>query len=74
MTNAGFNPIRSVTAKDENGQVRTVQVASEIPLTLLMNDDKIVRLMTLGHSSKGFGHWLFKKPKFNQRYARNSVN
>jgi len=52
MTNAGFNPIRSVTATDENGQVSTVQVASEISLTLLMNEEKIVTLMTLGTHPK----------------------
>jgi FdhD protein len=52
MINAGFNPIHSVTVTDQSGQLRTVQVASEKPLTLFMNDDKIVTLMTLGTHPK----------------------
>jgi FdhD protein len=48
MTNAGLSPIRPVTALDEQGQSRTVQVAGETPLTLFVDDRKIVTLMTLG--------------------------
>ncbi len=40
--------IHSVTAVDEYGQTRTVQVAGEMPLKLFLDECEIVTLMTLG--------------------------
>ncbi len=48
MTNTGLIPIHAATALDEYGQSCTVQVAGEIPLTLIVDDREIVTLMTLG--------------------------
>jgi FdhD protein len=48
MTNAGLSPIHAVTALDEQGQARAVQVAGEAPLTLFVDEREIVTLMTLG--------------------------
>ena len=48
MTHAGLNPIHSMTALDEYGQTCTVRVASEVPLTLIVNNEEIVTLVTLG--------------------------
>jgi len=48
MTQAGLNPTHPVTAVDEFGKAREVQVAGESPLTLYVDDREIVTLMTLG--------------------------
>ena len=48
MTQAGLNPTHPVTAVDEFGSAREVQVAGESPLTLYVDDREIVTLMTLG--------------------------
>lgn len=48
ISETGLNPMYSVTALDEYGQVRVVQVASEVPLTLWVDDHEVVTLMTLG--------------------------
>jgi len=48
MSKAGRAPTHGVTAVDERGRVRDVQVAGELPLTLVVDDREIVTLMTLG--------------------------
>jgi FdhD protein len=48
MTHAGLNPTHPVTAVDEFGSTREVQVAGESPLTLYVDEREIVTLMTLG--------------------------
>jgi len=48
MTQAGLSPTHSVTAMDEYGGHRTVDIAGERPLTLYLDKREIVTLMTLG--------------------------
>ena len=48
LSQAGLAPTHTITATDEFGEVRSVQVAGESPLTLYVDDREIVTLMTLG--------------------------
>ncbi|WP_455199883.1 formate dehydrogenase accessory sulfurtransferase FdhD [Kaarinaea lacus] len=48
LSQAGLAPTHTITATDEFGDVRSVQVAGESPLTLYVDDREIVTLMTLG--------------------------
>lgn len=48
MTRAGLAPTHAVTAVDEYGATRDLQVAGERPLTLYVDKREIVTLMTLG--------------------------
>lgn len=48
MTEAGLAPTHEVTAIDEYGEQRDVHVAGEFPLTLKVDGNEIVTLMTLG--------------------------
>jgi FdhD protein len=48
MTQAGLSPTHSVTAMDEYGGHRSVDIAGERPLTLYLDKREIVTLMTLG--------------------------
>lgn len=48
MSQAGLSPTHAVTAVDEFGETRDVQVAGESPLTLYVDGREIVTLMTLG--------------------------
>jgi FdhD protein len=48
MSAQGLSPTHPVTAVDETGESRQVQVAGESPLTLYVDDREIVTLMTLG--------------------------
>jgi len=48
MSSAGRAPTHAVTAIDEHGRARSVSVAGELPLTLVVDDREIVTLMTLG--------------------------
>ena len=48
MTRAGRAPTEAVTAVDEFGNNREVNVAGEFPLTLKVDDKEVVTLMTLG--------------------------
>ena len=67
MKNAGSVSIHAVTALDEYGQSCTVQVAGEIPLTLIVDDREIVTLMTLGSHVEALAvgylrnHFIIKK-------------
>ena len=48
MTQAGRAPTEQVSAVDEFGDTREVNVAGEFPLTLKVDDREVVTLMTLG--------------------------
>jgi FdhD protein len=48
MTQAGLAPTHPVTAMDEFGQTREIEIAGERPLTLYLDKREIVTLMTLG--------------------------
>lgn len=48
MTHAGLSPIHSVSVWDEQGRSQTVLVAGEQPLTLRVNHEEIITLMTFG--------------------------
>lgn len=48
MTQAGLAPTYSVTAVDEYGRTRELEIAGERPLTLYLDKREIVTLMTLG--------------------------
>ncbi|MDJ0957745.1 MAG: formate dehydrogenase accessory sulfurtransferase FdhD [Arenicellales bacterium] len=48
MSRAGRSPTEVVSAVDEFGEVREVNVAGEFPLTIKVDDREVVTLMTLG--------------------------
>jgi len=48
MTDAGVRPTHSVSVTDENGETKFVEIAGELPLTILVDGHEIVTLMTLG--------------------------
>ncbi|MGE5240206.1 MAG: formate dehydrogenase accessory sulfurtransferase FdhD [Bacteroidota bacterium] len=48
MSHAGLAPTHPVTALDEYGEPRELQVAGEFPLTLKVDGRELVTLMTLG--------------------------
>lgn len=48
MSHQGLAPTRPVTAVDEFGHSRDLQVAGEFPLTLKVDNREVVTLMTLG--------------------------
>lgn len=48
MTAAGVRPTHAISVKDEKGEVKEVEIAGELPLTILVDGHEIVTLMTLG--------------------------
>ncbi|MBS1270190.1 MAG: Sulfur carrier protein FdhD [Gammaproteobacteria bacterium] len=48
MTQAGLSPTHEVVAIDEFGDQRDMSIAGESPLTLKVDDQEVVTLMTLG--------------------------
>ena len=48
MTNAGVKPTHTVSATTEKGEVKEVEIAGELPLTILVDGYEVVTLMTLG--------------------------
>ncbi len=48
MTDAGLTPTQEVFAIDEHGERRQLSVAGEFPLTLKVDGQEVVTLMTLG--------------------------
>lgn len=48
MTHAGVRPTHIVKAINEQGEVKEVEIAGELPLTILVDGHEIVTLMTLG--------------------------
>lgn len=48
MSSAGLRPTHPVSAINEKGEVKQVEIAGELPLTILIDDREVVTLMTLG--------------------------
>jgi len=48
LSDAGLAPTHAVTATDQYGEVRHVRVSGESPLTLKVDNQEVVTLMTLG--------------------------
>jgi FdhD protein len=48
MSKSGLEPIHRVRAVDQDGREQNVAVAGESPLTILVDDEELVTLMTLG--------------------------
>lgn len=48
MTNAGVRPTHSVSVINEKGEAKRVEIADELPLTIMVDGYEIVTLMTLG--------------------------
>jgi FdhD protein len=48
MTHAGVRPTHTVAVTDEKGATKEVEIAGELPLTILVDGYEIVTLMTLG--------------------------
>lgn len=48
MTDAGVRPTHSVSVINEKGEAKEVEIAGELPLTILVDGHEIVTLMTLG--------------------------
>jgi FdhD protein len=48
MTDAGVRPTHTVSVTNEMGEVKTVEIAGELPLTIRVDGYEIVTLMTLG--------------------------
>jgi FdhD protein len=48
MSDAGVRPTHTVSVTNETGEIKTVEIAGELPLTILVDGYEIVTLMTLG--------------------------
>ncbi len=48
MSKSGREPIHHVVAIDQDGREQKVAIAGEAPLTIMVDDQEIVTLMTLG--------------------------
>jgi FdhD protein len=48
MTDAGVRPTHTVSVTNETGETKEVEIAGELPLTILVDGYEIVTLMTLG--------------------------
>jgi FdhD protein len=48
MTDAGVRPTHTVSVINESGEAKAVEIAGELPLTILVDGYEIVTLMTLG--------------------------
>lgn len=48
LSDQGLEPTHAVAARDQHGDVRTVRIAGERPLTLKVDGREVVTLMTLG--------------------------
>lgn len=48
MTEAGVRPTHTVSVKNEKNESKEVEIAGELPLTILVDGHEIVTLMTLG--------------------------
>ncbi len=69
MSQAGLSPTHTVTATDENGQQRTVEIAGEAPLTLKVDNREIVTLMTLGNQPEALAIGYLRNQKLIQDIA-----
>ncbi len=66
MSNAGLSPTHPVTAFDEQGDSRQVQIAGESPLTLYVDGREIVTLMTLGTHPEALTIGYLRNQRFIQ--------
>ena len=48
MTSAGLSPTHAVQAVDQYGETRDLHIAGEFPLTIKVDDQEVLTLMTLG--------------------------
>jgi len=64
MSNAGVRPTHPITAVDEQGQVRAVSIAGELPLTIYVDDKELVTLMTLGTSPEALALGYLRNQRF----------
>lgn len=48
LSDQGLSPTHEVAARDQYGELRTVRIAGERPLTLKVDEREVVTLMTLG--------------------------
>ena len=48
MTDAGVRPTHTISVNNEKGEAKEVEIAGELPLTILVDGHEIVTLMTLG--------------------------
>ncbi len=67
LSQAGLSPTHTVTATDENGQRREVEVAGETPLTLKVDGREIVTLMTLGGQPEALALGYLRNQRLIQR-------
>jgi FdhD protein len=67
MSRAGRAPTHAVAAVDEHGRVHEVQVAGELPLTLVVEEREIVTLTTLGNHPEALALGLLR----NQRLVED---
>ncbi|MEA3275110.1 MAG: formate dehydrogenase accessory sulfurtransferase FdhD [Pseudomonadota bacterium] len=67
MTQAGLAPTHPVTAVDEYGAAREVQIAGESPLTLYVDKREIVTLMTLGTHPEALALGYLRTQRFVER-------
>jgi FdhD protein len=70
MSRQGLSPTHAVTAVDEYGQQRQVQVAGESPLTLYVDGREIVTLMTLGTHPEALTIGYLRNQRFIQELSQ----
>jgi FdhD protein len=70
MSNEGLSPTHPVSALDEQGECRQVQVAGESPLTLYVDGREIVTLMTLGTHPEALTIGYLRNQRFIQELAQ----
>lgn len=69
LTHAGLAPTHPVSAVDEFGETREVQVAGESPLTLYVDDREIVTLMTLGTNPEALALGYLRTQRFVEKIS-----
>ena len=67
LTQAGLAPTHPVTAVDEYGNNRAVEIAGESPLTLYVDGREIVTLMTLGTHPEALALGYLRTQRFIER-------
>jgi FdhD protein len=67
MTQAGLKPTYAVTAYDERGLAREVNIAGETPLTLFVDGRELVTLMTLGTFPEALAIGYLRNQRFIER-------
>ena len=70
MSNEGLSPTHPVSALDEQGESRQVQVAGESPLTLYVDGREIVTLMTLGTHPEALTIGYLRNQRFIRELAQ----